>query len=174
MFETIELDETDKLLTNPSYDNSRPTMMYAFGYTANYTTNDTQTILDAFIVRGGYNLLVFEWSNYNSGNYLFNAVRNTRPVASIYATTLLRMKSEGFDLENFYLVGHSLGAQMVGFIGRDVQGFSNNETTITRITALDPAGPAFYGFTAIFNGNGHVNRDDGETLKFLKFGGILT
>lgn len=118
-------------------------MLYGFGYTESYTTQSTQTVLNAFITRGGYNILVIDWAKYSKGNYLTDAIRNAYPVAAIIAANLLKMRDEGFDLENFYLVGHSLGCHLLGFIGRNYRKFSNQTLAISRITALDPAGPFF-------------------------------
>lgn len=47
----------------------------------------------------------------------------------------------GIDLENFHLIGHSLGGQIAGFVGKRVT--SETNLTIGKITALDPAGPLF-------------------------------
>lgn len=136
-------------------------MLYGFGYTESYDTKSTQTVLTAFITRGGYNLLVIDWSKYNSGNYLTDAVRNSYPVGAIIAANLMKMRLEGFDLENFYLVGHSLGCHLVGFIGRYYHRFSNQTLAITRITALDPAGPYFFGIGSTFSKP--LNKDDGKS-----------
>ena len=44
----------------------------------------------------------------------------------------------GADLDNVWLVGHSLGAHTVGDVGKNTPG-------IGRITGLDPAEPYFEG-----------------------------
>ena len=43
--------------------------------------------------------------------------------------------------EETHLVGHSLGAHMAGYIGKELQLEQNR--TLARITGLDPAGPGF-------------------------------
>jgi hypothetical protein len=93
------------LLSHPDFDANRPTMLYCYGYTENFQRNSTQTVLNAFISRGGYNLLVVEWSKYSGGNYYFEAIPNSRIVGDEVGKKLWSMKSDGFDLDSFHLVG---------------------------------------------------------------------
>lgn len=51
---------------------------------------------------------------------------------------------KGLNDQRVHLIGHSLGAQLAGIIGRDVIQRSNNQRKIRRITGLDPAGPGFF------------------------------
>lgn len=135
-------------------------MLYGYGYTEKYTSNSTQTVVRSYIERGDHNIMVIEWSNYSGGSYLFEAIPNSYKVGEILGKVLLNMKSSGFNLNTFHLVGHSLGGHLVGFIGRSVQNNSNNATKITRITSLDPAGPFFYGVGSMFQRP--INKNDGE------------
>lgn len=166
-FEYVNLNETSKLLTNPFYDNEQPTIFYEFGYTESFLSKSTQTVVDAYIERGGYNILIGDWSEYSGGRYIMNAVLNAYGVGDILGKILWRMKDEGFKIENFHLVGHSLGGHVVGFIGRSYISSSSNTTKINRITALDPAGPLFYGWGSQFNKP--LNENDGEKLIKLSF-----
>ena len=65
----------------------------------------------------------------------------TRAVGK-HATTLVKLLVEaGVKVEELHLIGHSLGAHVVGFIGKEVQALGLGK--IGRITGLDPAKP-FY------------------------------
>lgn len=43
-----------------------------------------------------------------------------------------------------FQVGHSLGGQLSGYVGRSIQEKTKKEQKLKRITALDPAFPPFY------------------------------
>lgn len=137
-FEYIELNETEKLLNHADYRNDLPTMLYGYGFTESYTSLSTQTVVSSFIDRRDHNILVVEWSNYSDGNYIFEAIPNAHRIGDLVGKALLNMRDQGFDLEKFYLVGHSLGGHLVGFIGRSASTHSNGTFKISRITALDP------------------------------------
>lgn len=82
-------------------------------------------------------------------------------VGDIIGRTLLDMRANGFNIDNFHLVGHSLGGHLMGFIGRGVYNQSNKSYKLKRITACDPAGPFFYRLIgAAFNKP--LNKNDGE------------
>lgn len=77
-------------------------MVYGYGYTEKYTSKSTQTVVDSYIERGDHNILVVEWSNYSGGRYIANAIMNSYYVGEIIGKTLLKMKTEGFNLEKFH------------------------------------------------------------------------
>jgi predicted alpha/beta-fold hydrolase len=154
------LNQTQNLLDHPDYNKSLPTVLYVHGYTESFHAKSTQTVVEAFITRQSHNILVLDWSTYANGLYTWTASRNVYPVGENAAEALLKMQSQGFNLQSFNLVGHSLGSHVVGVAGRNVQKKSNSQTSITRITALDPAGPMFYKFGAMFHSP--LNENDGE------------
>ena len=52
--------------------------------------------------------------------------------------------NNGLDINKLHIVSHSLGAQLAGLVGRQIQRKSSNTHKIKRITCLDPAFPLFY------------------------------
>lgn len=50
-------------------------------------------------------------------------------------------KEKNISLSKFHLVGHSLGAHVMGFAGKQVKKATGSK--VKRITGLDPAGPLF-------------------------------
>ena len=53
------------------------------------------------------------------------------------------MVNRGVNVENVHLIGHSLGGHVAGFAGKYLQKFGFK---LSKITALDAAGPLFRGF----------------------------
>lgn len=60
------------------------------------------------------------------------------------STLVLDWFDRGLNLSRFHIIGHSLGAQLGGLIGREIIEKSGGKRKIRRITGLDPAGPGFY------------------------------
>lgn len=93
------------------------------------------------------NVILVGWESSNNKFVYQEAAANTRPVArqlTVLLYYLAKLKGDsslGLDndvyMERFYLIGHSLGAHISGFVGSDVAG------KLGRITGLDPAGPTF-------------------------------
>ncbi|CRL01708.1 CLUMA_CG014924, isoform A [Clunio marinus] len=164
-FEDFQMNEAEKLLNHLKYDNNKPTVVYVYGFTEKYKSKSTQTLVESYIERGDHNILVVEWSKYSNANYAFEAIPSSYQIGEIIGKVLLKMKESGFKLENFHLIGHSLGGHLVGIIGRNVFKHSNKTFKIKRITALDPSYPLFYGIGSIFNSP--LNRDDGEFVDVI-------
>ena len=66
-------------------------------------------------------------------NYL-QATANTRVVAAKVAELIMLMKESGLNLANVHLVGHSLGAQISGKVGKFVKQASNDADILGRIS----------------------------------------
>lgn len=72
---------------------------------------------------------------------------------------LLDWVDEGLDMNRFHLIGHALGGQMAGLIGRCAFRKSEGETKLTRVTALDP--PALFPLGA------RINEKDAEFVDII-------
>lgn len=111
-----------------------------------------RTVTNAYLINGEYNTIVLDWSSLSGGLYPF-VVGNVNIVGDQMVQVLLDLFSAGLPVSEFHLVGHSLGGQMAGIIGRGVQENSNQQIVLERVTALDPAGPLYYellDFISIF------------------------
>ncbi|XP_069886576.1 lipase member I isoform X1 [Dipodomys merriami] len=85
------------------------------------------------------NVIVVDW-NQGATTFIYNrAVKNTRKVAESLSEAILNLLKHGASLDNFHLIGMSLGAHISGFVGKMFHG------QLGRITGLDPAGPKFSG-----------------------------
>lgn len=77
-------------------------------------------------------------------------------------------KQDQLNYKSFYLVGHSLGGQCSGLIGRHLKKISNGEFVIPRIYALDPARPGFES-KMIFHVNGFdtIAKTDAQYVQII-------
>lgn len=64
-----------------------------------------------------------------------------RPVGKHTAEMLVKLTREGLDPKKLHIIGMSLGGQTISFIGKSFR--QQSGTNISRITALEPAGPCF-------------------------------
>lgn len=78
---------------------------------------------------------------------------------------LLEMLTEGLEITKFHIVGHSLGGQLAGIIGRTIIEKSQGAAKLKRISALDPAFPPFYPGVFI----GHLSKTDAEFVDVILY-----
>jgi pimeloyl-ACP methyl ester carboxylesterase len=131
------------MLSNPNFKKHQPTVFYAHGFSNRPKMMSVNTIIDAYSYRGGWNLIVIDWSRFATGRYLAMALPQTHSVGLLIAQYLTYFILAGVPADKIHFVGHSLGAHLVGLIARVVRFRFNNKTEIRRVTALDPAGPGF-------------------------------
>lgn len=94
------------------------------------------------------NLIMVTWKSANQGSYE-SATSNTPFIARqiiILLHYLRQLEGGGLQLmddrflDDLHLIGHSCGAHIAGFVGKDLAG------RLGRISGLDPAGPRFDAF----------------------------
>lgn len=69
----------------------------------------------------------------------------------------------GMDPSSIYLIGASLGCHVCGGIGKGI--YDQSGRKVSRITALDPAGPNFEG--DVPNAETHMTADDAEMVDVI-------
>lgn len=70
-------------------------------------------------------------------------------------------KNYSIPINNFLLVGHSLGGQVSGYIAKKVKQITNKK--LPRIIAMDPAGPLF----STRPDNERLNKNDAEVVEVI-------
>lgn len=94
----------------------------------------------------GHNLFVINCQYALRGIIYPRAVANL-PIVASYVTRFINDKlidEAGIDSRRIQLIGHSLGAHLAGFVGK------NTKFPLARIYGLDPAGPCFGAISGPF------------------------
>ncbi|KAG5683921.1 hypothetical protein PVAND_013179 [Polypedilum vanderplanki] len=138
----VTFNDTSTLMMSKSFNKSRTSVILTFGWQCNFTSPIINTIVGSYIQRRHeYNIFVLDWSTYTNQNYLAS-VTSIPIVADYVANNLKKLIDDDVNLENFHFIGHSLGCHLFGNIGKRLQEIAN--VTVSRISALDPAGPLFF------------------------------
>lgn len=90
-------------------------------------TYHIMSVISAHLERGTDNVMLLDWSDLAFEAYVKVASR-VKHIAMIVSKTFDDLVQLGLDLETFHIVGHSLGAQIGGLVGK----YSRN--SIPRIT----------------------------------------
>lgn len=134
----VSVDDYDYILNSEDFNRSIPTVLYIHGFSETQSSKSVKTIVAAYGRRNKENLLSLSWIYYCGGSYV-EATGNVEKVGLYVANKIFEMDGKGFDLSKLHIVGHSLGAQLAGTIGRKLQLISGNSKVLSRITGLDPA-----------------------------------
>lgn len=132
----------ERRLAKSNFNFKRPLAVYVHGFSESATSEkqSSQDIKNAFLRSGNYNVMLVDWSPLTAVPWYTNAVDNL-PVAARYVARFLRfLMASGLPAQSIHLVGFSLGAELAGFVGKQLQEWG---IVLPRITGLDPALPLF-------------------------------
>jgi pancreatic triacylglycerol lipase len=89
-----------------------------------------------------YNIFLVVWEKGAKVPMYHLAATNTRVVGALVAFFINQL-AETYKIsnDNFYIIGHSLGAHVSGYAGKRL-----HDPKVSRITGLDPAGPGIPDF----------------------------
>ncbi|XP_065364901.1 vitellogenin-3-like [Calliphora vicina] len=132
--------KANDMWTSPHFDPSKKVVILATGWTTN--VNDTDTIDEfakAYNCRGDVNFVAVDAASFVDTLYTWSAF-NTEDLGMHIAVGLQQL-IKIVPLEKIHLIGHSLGAHIMGSAGRNFQWMTGK--SIPHITGLDPAKPCF-------------------------------
>ncbi|XP_047508860.1 vitellogenin-3-like isoform X1 [Pieris napi] len=137
------------LLDSPFNVNLR-TVIFTFGFNGKVNEKETLAIVDAYMKYkkdNPINFILLEWEKEAASDtvgyiiqYSTTGIHNAKKIGCLLGDALMELSEHGLDLDKVHLIGHSLGAHLVGHAGKRTQ---QKGTQLPRITGLDPAGPLF-------------------------------
>jgi len=132
--------ENPETVRNISFDGTKKTTIFSHGYLESSRMYFVKTYFNEILKQGDMNVIFVDWEKGATFPY-YQASGDTRIVGRQIARLVDMFHNEtGLKYSDVHLIGFSLGAQVVGYAGRDVQRRGNK---IGRISGLDPAGPFF-------------------------------
>ncbi|XP_011185248.2 vitellogenin-2-like [Zeugodacus cucurbitae] len=138
------IKELRRVLDDPDFDINKKVVIASSGWLTNAnTSNDVlEGVGKAYHCRGDTNFLSIDVGRYIQTLYSWSAL-NTNRIGQLLAIALVNF-TEVVPLENIHLMGHSLGAQIVGATARHYTRLTGRR--LPRVTGFDPAGACFdYG-----------------------------
>ncbi|CAO1425040.1 unnamed protein product [Diamesa serratosioi] len=136
--EIIFQDET--YLEESDFNSNRPTILIIHGFLGDEKSYVNTELKNGYLANFDVNVIICDWS---VGAQVFDyneAVENAFKVGKYLAKFLdIFVDKNGLDYNTLTIIGHSLGAHIAGFIGKNVK-----KAKIDRIIGLDPAGPEFH------------------------------
>lgn len=126
-----------------AFNASRETRIITHGW-----NSDEQSMIYAdtpieYFKLNKYNIIVVNWLNLSANFYPIACKDCVTKVATKITNFIVFAKNYvNLDLSNVTCVGHSLGAHISGFVGRNLNQI-NSTYVLGNIIALDPAGPLF-------------------------------
>ncbi|XP_011268192.1 lipase member H [Camponotus floridanus] len=118
---------------------NKRTIFYVFGYRETPEVANVQVMMEALCYERTDNVVLLDWSKHSDGFYT-KTFQKGEKVGSLFARSMRLLVNSGLDSTKIYIVAHSLGVHIAGFVGKC------NDFIIPRITGLDPANPLFYPF----------------------------
>jgi len=158
-------------IRDSAYDARKSLIILVHGFAQNESSIFPQVVKDAYLNNGfadTANVITVDWgllgtpvpeaalpwnvdlvnSTLNSALILANysaAAANVPVVGQRVSdfTTMLRSNNYLANFDNTHLVGMSMGAHVVGYVGANLK--STTGLVVARITGLEPAGPSYQG-----------------------------
>lgn len=108
------------------------------GWGGSYTSTPNKPIREAYLSKDNYNIINVDWNEYSKLNYI--SARAKIPVVGEDIAEFIDFLNEkfGMSFSNLVVIGHSLGAHVAGYCGKNVK-----RGTLPAIVGLDPAYPLY-------------------------------
>ncbi|CAK1580964.1 unnamed protein product [Parnassius mnemosyne] len=132
--DTLKMNDVQSI--NGSHFNViNPTAVIVHGWTGKRSSPINMALRNALLANADHNVIVLDWSVIADKDYATAVIGVPRVGQRLGQFLAFLSLVTGTSFKTMHLVGHSLGAHVVGNAGRTLHG------QVARITGLDPAGP---------------------------------
>ncbi|XP_013142620.1 PREDICTED: lipoprotein lipase-like isoform X2 [Papilio polytes] len=136
--EVLFIPKDDNCLKSVYFNGSNDIRVITHGWMSDYQVGWVQSIKDSLLRHYDLNVMTVDWSHLAKNPLYPWSALSAKFVGKQIAKLLDSCtKTYGVGRDRMYLIGHSLGAQAMGYAGRFLDG------DVHRITGLDPARPLF-------------------------------
>ncbi|XP_075157395.1 vitellogenin-3-like [Haematobia irritans] len=146
------LRNAENLRQSPYFDVNKKTIFFVAGWLVEPDMDYIEDLAQAYHCRGDHNFVFVNTGGFTTNLYI-NAASISTQLGQLFA---IGLKNLGIHPKRIHLIGHSLGAQIVGAAGRYYQKITGRR--LSRITGLDPARPCFKR-PLVFSRLGHGDAD---------------
>ncbi|XP_078032903.1 pancreatic triacylglycerol lipase-like [Augochlora pura] len=143
-------------LKRSHFDPKKPTKLVTHGWVNSEGSDAFRLIRDAYLQHGDFNVIAIDWSTITLRPYIW-ATKRVVMVAQYSASMIDFLQSQGMNLSQLTVVGHSLGGHVAGLSAHYAKG------QVANVVALDPALPEFYSA----NKGARVSRGDAEYVAVI-------
>ncbi|XP_004537911.1 phospholipase A1 [Ceratitis capitata] len=126
-------------LSTSHFNKFNPTKIVIHGWQSDSDSDLNPLIRDAYLSKGDFNVISVDWSDKaQTLNYAASVLRVAGVGKQVAGLIDFMYQEGGLSFEDVHLIGHSLGAHVSGYAGKNVK-----YGRIQQITGLDPALPMF-------------------------------
>ncbi|XP_017492588.1 PREDICTED: vitellogenin-1-like isoform X2 [Rhagoletis zephyria] len=133
------IEDPSGLADDEDFDPQKQTVIFSTGWTTTVNNERHDALSKAYNCRGDTNYLALDVGDYINTLYVWSA-ENTDTIGRYVAEGIQRLESV-IDIGNLHIMGHSLGAQIMGSAARYYRDLTGN--TLPYVTGIDPALPCF-------------------------------
>ncbi|EDV92797.1 pancreatic triacylglycerol lipase [Drosophila grimshawi] len=132
-----KITATSKSIASSNFNPAHPTRFVIHGWTQNYKAGMNKDICAAWLSQGDYNVIIVDWARARSVDYASSVVAVPKVGKKVASMVNFLVSNSGMSLNDLYVIGHSLGAHVAGYTGKNTNG------QVHTIIGLDPALPLF-------------------------------
>ncbi|XP_030573582.1 phospholipase A1 [Drosophila novamexicana] len=138
MYSPQEIKATKSSISASNFNPNNPTRFTIHGWTSSADDYVNYGIRDAWFSHGDMNMITVDWGRARSVDYASSVLAVPGVGEQVADLINFLRTNNGLSLDNTMIIGHSLGAHVSGFAGKNVK---NGQ--VHTIIGLDPALPLY-------------------------------